>query len=94
MITFALVMITEATDARAKQAKKTEAEREACEIRRSPIAPRSRERCRVGSPPMRSRRSPRFGVSGQYRSAHHGRRLEGGGAGNLARHVSFGDLTV
>ena len=40
MITFALVMITEATDAHVKQAKKTEAEREACEIRRSPIAPR------------------------------------------------------
>ena len=35
-----VVMITEATDAHAKQAKKTEAEREACEIRRSPIAPR------------------------------------------------------
>jgi hypothetical protein len=31
------VMITEATDAHAKQAKKTEAE---CKIRRSPIAPR------------------------------------------------------
>jgi hypothetical protein len=40
MITFALVMINEATDARAKQGKKTEAEREACEIRRSPIASR------------------------------------------------------
>ena len=43
IITFALVMmITEATDAHAKQAKKTEAEREACEIGRSPIAPRNR----------------------------------------------------
>jgi preprotein translocase subunit SecG len=40
MITFALAMITEATDAHAKQAKKAEAEREACEIRRSPIASR------------------------------------------------------
>jgi hypothetical protein len=37
-----LVMITEATDAHAKQAKKTEAEQQACEIGRSPIAPRNR----------------------------------------------------
>jgi len=33
MIIFALVMITEATDAHAKQAKKTEAEQQTCHAR-------------------------------------------------------------
>jgi hypothetical protein len=67
MITFALVMITEAR--RSSRPARSGARRTHRE---------TDDGGRVGSPPVRSRRPPAF-LGGPYRSAHHGRRLEGGG---------------